>query len=73
MDFIDIKNSLLERENNLSSFATKSSKAIRLREEDDDIRPPFFRDVDRIIHSNSYTRYIDKTQVFSFLNNEDNK
>ncbi len=70
MDFIDIKSSLLERENNLSRFATKSSNAIRLREEDDDIRPPFFRDVDRIIHSNSYTRYIDKTQVFSFLNND---
>ena len=30
-----------------------------------DIRPNYFRDIDRIIHSLSYSRYIDKTQVFS--------
>ena len=28
------------------------------------IRPSFFHDTDRIIHSRAYTRYIDKTQVF---------
>ncbi|MHA1782863.1 MAG: deoxyguanosinetriphosphate triphosphohydrolase family protein [Promethearchaeota archaeon] len=40
-------------------------------EEDDllDIRPPFFRDVDRIVHSKAYARYIDKTQVFFEVNN----
>lgn len=70
MDFIDIKNRLLEKENNLSKFATKSSSAIRLKSDKEDIRPSFFRDIDRIIHSNSYTRYIDKTQVFSFLHND---
>ncbi len=44
------------------------SQAVRYYEEEDDkdyiIRPPFFRDVDRIVHSKAYARYIDKTQVF---------
>lgn len=70
MNFEDIKNNLLEKENNLSSYATKSNTAIRINKESDDIRPAFFRDVDRIIHSISYTRYMDKTQVFSFKNND---
>lgn len=70
MDYNEIKSKLLEKEENLSKYATKSSSAIRLHEEIDDIRPAFFRDIDRIIHSNSYTRYIDKTQVFSFINND---
>lgn len=54
----------------LSPFACKNNKAIKLREEEQDIRTPFFRDVDRIIYSNSYVRYIDKTQVFSFEEND---
>ena len=70
MDYNDIKSILLKREEGLSKYATKSSSAIRLVSEEDDIRPPFFRDIDRIIHSISYTRYIDKTQVFSFLDND---
>ncbi|MFX1497425.1 MAG: deoxyguanosinetriphosphate triphosphohydrolase family protein [Promethearchaeota archaeon] len=49
------------------------SQALRYYEEevenDDDIRPPFFRDVDRIVHSKAYARYIDKTQVFFEINN----
>lgn len=63
------KNFLLDEEN-LSQFATKSSDAIRLKEEIDDYRTPFFRDADRIIYSLSYTRYIDKTQVYSFKEND---
>jgi len=70
MDYSVIQENLLKREDSLSKFATKSIDAIRLNFEEEDIRPPFFRDIDRIIHSNSYTRYIDKTQVFSFLNND---
>jgi len=66
----EIKAQLLKREDSLSSYATSSSKAIRLKEEANDIRPPFFRDVDRIIHNISYTRYLDKTQVFSFQDND---
>jgi len=70
MNFDDIKNNLLQKENNLSEYATKSSSSIRLKEDIEDIRPAFFRDVDRIIHSISFTRYMDKTQVFSFEEND---
>ncbi|NOQ45119.1 MAG: HD domain-containing protein [Desulfobulbaceae bacterium] len=33
-------------------------------------RQPFAQDADRILHSRAYTRYIDKTQVFSLINND---
>lgn len=65
-----VKESLLERENSLSIYATKSKDAIRLRERKEDIRPSFFHDIDTIIHSSSYTRYIGKTQVFSYFDND---
>lgn len=71
MKLEQIKINMLKKEESLSEFATRSSEAIRLENQtDDDIRPSFFRDVDRIIHALSYTRYIDKTQVFSFENND---
>lgn len=54
----------------LSIYATKHDDVIRLKPENVDYRLPFFRDIDRIIHSLSYTRYIDKTQVFSCINND---
>ncbi len=54
----------------LSSYACKNEEAIRFKEEKKDpYRTDFFRDIDRILYSLSYTRYADKTQVFSF--NED--
>ena len=53
-----------------SKYATKSNDAIRFNKDIDDIRTPFFRDVDRMIHSLSYTRYQDKTQVYSFNDND---
>ncbi|MDR0620750.1 MAG: HD domain-containing protein [Deltaproteobacteria bacterium] len=34
-----------------------------------DLRPVYAIDVDRILHSQSYTRYVDKTQVFYLLRN----
>ena len=64
------RNNFLNKENTLSNYATKSSKAIRIYNEDEDIRPPFFHDIDRIIHSLSYTRYLDKTQVFTRSSND---
>ncbi len=64
------KNNFLKAEEILSPYATKSSEAIRLREEKNDIRPAFFHDIDRMIHALSYTRYIDKTQVYSFKEND---
>lgn len=53
---------------NLSKYACRDFDAIRLKKELEDFRNPFFRDIDRIIYSLSYIRYIDKTQVFT--NNE---
>lgn len=57
-------------DNVISDFATHDYEAIRLKEEPKDIRPSFFRDIDRIIYSLSYTRYLDKTQVFSNVAND---
>lgn len=48
----------------LSEYATKDSDAIRLKEENEDLRSPFFRDIDRIIYSYAFLRSMDKTQVF---------
>ena len=66
---MDIEKNMNKFENNLSVYACKNSSAIRLIKEKNDFRTPFFRDIDRIIYSLSYTRYLDKTQVFS---NNDN-
>ena len=71
MDNQEIRNKLLINENNYSKYACLDKDAIRLRKlEDDDIRPNFYRDIDRIIYSLAYTRYIDKTQVFSNKSND---
>ena len=71
MNYLDqAKNNFLSKEENLSEFATKSCDAIRLHHLEEDLRPNFFRDIDRIIHSLSYTRYTDKTQVFSYKEND---
>jgi len=66
----NIKENFYKRETILSKYATKSSEAIRLYPEENDFRTPFFRDIDRIINYSSYTRYSNKTQVFSFLGND---
>lgn len=56
---------------NLSKYACKDENAIRFNgENDNDMRTPFFRDVDRIIYSLSYLRYMDKTQVFTTKQND---
>lgn len=64
----------LNRDEELGPRAIKNSDATRFSKEEDnkgyeDTRPPFFRDVDRIVHSKAYSRYIDKTQVFYNINN----
>ncbi len=66
----DIKKIMLTNEEIFSEYACKSKSGIKLNEEKEDIRPVFFRDVDKIIHSLSYTRYIDKTQVYGFIEND---
>ncbi len=60
----------------LSRYACKNSRGIRKYPEREkipdreNIRPVFFHDTDKIIHSKAYTRYIDKTQVFSLFEND---
>ena len=65
-----LKNEMLKNELYLKEYASKDSDAIHLKEYEEDIRPAYFRDIDRIIHSSAYTRYLDKTQVFSLVNND---
>ena len=58
----------------LSEYACRTEMATRLNPEDipdpQNIRPAFFHDTDRIIHSLAYSRYIDKTQVFFLFDND---
>ena len=55
-----------QEERYLSSYASKSrqSRGRDVPEEECDIRPVYQRDRDRILHSNSFRRLKDKTQVF---------
>lgn len=66
----EIKDNFLKIDTSLSEFATRSLEAERIVDDIEDYRTPFFRDIDRIIYSLSYTRYIDKTQVYSFKDND---
>jgi len=65
----------LKRDADVGERGILDSEAIRYKKEEEeekiyeDIRPAFFRDVDRIVHSKAYARYIDKTQVFFEINN----
>ena len=61
---------LCKFEDNISRFGCKDSFAYRLSSDNSDFRSEFFRDIDRIIYSLSYSRYIDKTQVFSNISND---
>ena len=64
------KSNMVLKEKDLSPYACKSENGIWLKDDIEDIRPIFYRDIDRIIHSSGYTRYIDKTQVYSFVQND---
>ena len=66
----NVMKNMTANEEILSQRACKSKDAIKFKEDKTDIRPAYFKDIDRIIHSLSYTRYIDKTQVYSFVNND---
>jgi dGTPase len=60
-------------ERTYSPYAATNASAVRKRgakPEEPAIRPPFYRDADRILHSRAYTRYIDKTQVFFLIEND---
>lgn len=67
----EVRLRMVQHEGLLSSYGTRSDEAIRLKEDqDEDIRSSFFRDIDRILYSLSYLRYGDKTQVFSYRDND---
>lgn len=63
-DIKRIKKIMLKSEKKLSKYACRSKDAVREYEQDEDIRLEYARDVDKIIHSSCYTRYMSKTQVF---------
>lgn len=63
----------LREKENLCSLACFSTKAQRRHNEKftrDEYRQAFSADADRILNSLAFTRYIDKTQVFSLINND---
>jgi dGTPase len=57
----------------LCPAATQSAAGVRRHPEprsETDYRPMFSVDVDRVLHSRAYSRYIDKTQVFYLIQND---
>lgn len=68
--YSQIQEILQKRQDALSVYATRNDEAIRFKEMVEDYRPPFWHDIDRIIYNLSYARYSDKTQVFSFKDND---
>lgn len=65
-----VQDVLQKKQDALSVYATKDSEAIRFKSMKEDYRPPYWHDIDRIIYNLSYARYSDKTQVFSFKDND---
>lgn len=58
----------------INPYAFKDENAVRRNNDIDKAnlwRPVFVRDVEKIMHLSYYNRYADKTQVFSFKNNDD--
>ena len=71
-----IRNNQQREESTLSPYACKSHAGSRYEPEREkiadclNIRPIFFHDTDKIIHSLAYSRYIDKAQVFFLFEND---
>lgn len=71
MNYEKIRENMGLKNNYLAPYACLDSEAYRFKSViDDDFRTPYYRDGDRIVYSLSYTRYMDKTQVFSFNDND---
>lgn len=64
MDNLEVYKKLL-KEDRLNEYACLDKNAVRINHCINDFRPNYFRDIDRIIHSLAYSRYMDKTQVFT--------
>lgn len=67
---------LEDRQNNRRNpLAFKDAFALRRKDLEHDrattMRPAFSRDIEKIINVPAYNRYADKTQVFSFVQNDD--
>ncbi|MBN2434187.1 MAG: HD domain-containing protein [Spirochaetes bacterium] len=70
---INLKNLLFNKESNLSKFACLSKDAvdlIPLTDKASPYRTSFGRDVHTIMQTNTYARYMDKTQVFYLFSNQ---
>ena len=60
-----------QEDSRMSSLAILSKDGVRRRSEElQGYRQAFAQDADRVLHSKAYTRYIDKTQVFSLVDND---
>ncbi len=59
-----------KEEQTLHAKASFSKQHQRNQGTEDDHRLPYKRDVDRILHSKAYARYIDKTQVVYLVEND---
>jgi dGTPase len=74
LDLKSIRASLEQKEaQTLSAYATPNALAVRRQAEEflsAGYRQAFSVDVDRILHSRAYARYIDKTQVFYLIRND---
>ncbi len=71
MDFVHFRDKAEKREEQvLLPQAALSKNHSRFYGVEDDHRLPYKRDVDRIIHSKAYARYIDKTQVVYLVEND---
>ena len=59
----------------VNPYRTDDARALRREDREQDrpsvIRPPFVRDVEKVLHLPAYNRYNGKTQVFSFRSNDD--
>ena len=61
----------VQEKSRMSPLAILSRDGVRRRQEElQGYRQAFVQDADRILHSKAYTRYIDKTQVFSLVDND---
>lgn len=67
---MNIKENMLINETHYCEYACLDKDAVRLHPYTEKTRPNYFHDIDKIIYSDAYTRYMDKTQVFSLINDD---
>ncbi len=61
---------MMRHNEGLIPYACDDQKYFRFQEEKEDIRSPFFRDIDRVLYTLAFSRYNDKTQVYSKKDND---